>query len=241
MKPIHFASNSVVLLAAMLSGCAGILEQQQQALCTPQTAYERGYNHGKSGAIMQSSAESCPQEIRESVASRYQQGYLDAQPRPVENSIQAGIPPNPAPTSIKVKVAGRSGQTEITIPVGGGSTSAVAPAPQAPHPKAFFCRVDAFGKSYRGFGPTELETRQAVAGRCRSVAGDLACEQIGCRENPVAFPPNPKAWFCSGKAFTATFEAFGNSELEARDAVFGQCLAGNSAMHCDDISCQPNR
>jgi hypothetical protein len=53
--------------------------------------------------------------------------------------------------------------------------------------------------------------------------------------------PNPKAWYCSVQAFTATFEAFGPTQLEAHQRTMQNCVQQYNPMHCQEIKCQANQ
>lgn len=49
-----------------------------------------------------------------------------------------------------------------------------------------------------------------------------------------------KAWFCTTKAFMKTFNAYGSTQLEAKQATIASCKTQYHEMHCDDVTCQPN-
>lgn len=53
-------------------------------------------------------------------------------------------------------------------------------------------------------------------------------------------PPNPRAYFCTVKAFTDTFESYGATQLEATNAVRALCTKENHEMHCREIKCEKN-
>jgi hypothetical protein len=52
---------------------------------------------------------------------------------------------------------------------------------------------------------------------------------------------NPRAWYCNVNAFMDEFEAFGPTQLEARQLAIQQCVGKHHAMHCKDAKCQLNQ
>lgn len=61
----------------------------------------------------------------------------------------------------------------------------------------------------------------------------------GSRSNPPV--GNPKAWYCNIRAFMDEFEAFGPTQIEARQLTIQQCVGKHHEMHCRDVKCQLNQ
>lgn len=51
---------------------------------------------------------------------------------------------------------------------------------------------------------------------------------------------NAKAWYCKTEAFMKKFDAYGPTQLEARQSAVAICRARYHEMHCDNVECQPN-
>ncbi len=61
------------------------------------------------------------------------------------------------------------------------------------------------------------------------------------QQGAAAPTANPKAWYCTSEAFMQNFQAFGPTEIEARQATQQACQQKYHAMHCKEVHCQPNR
>jgi hypothetical protein len=57
---------------------------------------------------------------------------------------------------------------------------------------------------------------------------------------PIENKPNPKAYFCSVKAFMKTHEGWGPTQLEAKKQAADLCSTASHQMHCKNIQCQKN-
>lgn len=54
-------------------------------------------------------------------------------------------------------------------------------------------------------------------------------------------PSQPNGWFCEVRPFTDHFEAFGATQLEAREKVRQRCLRRYNDMFCNKTECRPNQ
>jgi len=49
-----------------------------------------------------------------------------------------------------------------------------------------------------------------------------------------------KAWFCEVQAFENHYQAYGPTEMEAKQNVIRECTMKNHPMHCEDTACRRN-
>jgi hypothetical protein len=50
-----------------------------------------------------------------------------------------------------------------------------------------------------------------------------------------------RAWYCSVHVFGNDFDAFGPTQLEARQMTIQNCMQQYHPMHCREVKCQPNK
>jgi len=50
------------------------------------------------------------------------------------------------------------------------------------NPKRFFCKVNAFNKTYQAFGATDVEARAKTMTDCRKDYAEMHCAEIECRK-----------------------------------------------------------
>lgn len=129
---------------------------------------------------------------------------------------------------------------------------------------AYGCRVDLKEAAWKGYksgyeagrNADALPTRPAVGSTIPAQTPTQAPTQnsgtiinigglggiFGKNPAPTHETPsqNQKAWYCSVKPFMKMYDAFGPTQLEAKQATMTACGKSHAAMHCDDVTCTKN-
>lgn len=153
----------------MFSGCAELQRQAIEQRCSADSAYEQGMNDSREGKRMDSSfARICDAPARTQVTAAYRDGYTTGA-KAVTPTLAQPVGQSPVPGSVPL----------IQVNLGGS-----APAqPAAPHPRAFFCKVGAFTRTFESFGPTELEAKHSAVAACTAQYNRIHCESVSCQPN----------------------------------------------------------
>jgi hypothetical protein len=162
-------------------------------LCNEQAGYEIGMQDGRKNENMNSSfASRCREDLRILAEKGYKSGYSEGQNKYREDEKarreemkiweerkrSAGTtPPQNQPIN--------SNQKTINISIGGkqilgGSANQTQ---NEQNPKAYYCNVSAFGKSYESFGPTKIEAEIATKSACTKENHEMHCREIDCMQN----------------------------------------------------------
>lgn len=168
-RPSPFAP--LAILAAMtLASCASLPLRDRgfdPKLCDKSSAYEAGFNDGQEGLGMGSSfLDNCREDLRAQGQEGYRTGYEKGRveyAKRLEELRHFRASERPAP-------ALPAGATDPTMAV-------------RPGPKAWFCSVETFGKTYESFGPTQLQARQLAMQDCLRVHHAMHCQEITCQVN----------------------------------------------------------
>ncbi|EPC7254356.1 hypothetical protein ACR2R9_004322 [Cronobacter sakazakii] len=166
-----FKTYSIFLPAvAFLSACTihpDMADRTQS--CNEHNAFAKGMNAGREGQPMSTDYISyCPSEIRNTMQKAYLKGYLQG------NEL----------LSEKTSTKNTAENGGVTINIGGRPVRPVNHG----HRK-YYCTIDTgfIDGKFSAFGPTRLETREAVKGMCEQKNGknSLFCQtdEVQCQLN----------------------------------------------------------
>ncbi len=162
--------------------CAGpqITEREfNPGLCQEATSYEAGYNDGRNGNGMNSSyAYRCREDLRTGAFKGYKEGFekghAEYQKQVEENQKrwaemnkrnQPGqqAPPTSSPSGPQIVIG------DIGISMGNS--------------KKWYCKVEAFGHVYDGFGPNRGEAEHNARSACQAKYHGMHCGDMNCQSN----------------------------------------------------------
>lgn len=235
----------VALSGLWFSGCAGVWEALQKEGCLPQRFYERGYNDGRAGKSMRTPG-GCPDTAG---FGPYREGYRQARAQEETRLARESLriqPVQTSPATVQVVDASHAKSVVVVNP----PPSAGASAPVNPqHPKvpadtlraweqrAWFCRLEAFGKSYAQWGSDRSTAQQRVIAACRERHAEMFCRDPTCEANSSPTSRGPEGFLCQVEAFGKKYQGKGGTSLEAREAARSACQEHRTANFCTEIDC----
>jgi hypothetical protein len=98
-------------------------------------------------------------------------------------------------------------------------------------------RIPEATQSYREGYQAAMQSNQQPTG----TANYGTIINVGGLGSPDPAYQNQKAWFCDVEAFGEHFEAFGPTQLEAKQRSQLACTRKNNKMHCEDAACRRNQ
>jgi len=138
----------------LLSACAAMEEQFQAQYCHREGGYEKGVNDAQEGNPMNSGfASQCNPETRKEVMQAYREGYEKA-----TNQISADE------DGIVVKMPG------VDIRMGNKNN------------KSWACKIDIFGKNYKGYGTSRAQAASDTRRLCEEDNNAVHCNSMQCKQ-----------------------------------------------------------
>lgn len=180
-----------LLLTSSIIGCASFQEAHDASMranCRYDVAYTQGFEDGKNNRSSRIEEFGyCPMNTAEATRGYregFEKGFALTQPQ----TVVAPSNPTSAPqqnngTQINIGIGG--------VTIGSGNSTTPQPAPGSPevikpNPKAYYCKITAFAKTFESFGPTLLEAKLNVLSDCKKNYSPMFCQDnqdLICQKN----------------------------------------------------------
>ncbi len=158
-----------------LSACA--LNQPREFdpdLCVKSAAYEVGYNDGRKpwGEMRSEFLNRCREDLRDEARVNYRDGYNKGHDEMVKSQEEARKAQQSQPTPYDDGPGLVNTGTQINVNFGAGGSVAT--------PQKWFCKVEAFMKTFEGMGVTQFEARREAVKNCTAQYHEMHCNNPQC-------------------------------------------------------------